>query len=64
MSEDVFAGYLSEQELAEKRKKSVRTLRLERQLGVGPPYVRDGRSIRYPVDGFRAWLRVNERLPV
>ncbi len=64
MSEDVFAGYLSEEEIAAQRGKSTRTLRAERQAGVGPPYVRDGRSVLYPVEGFRAWLQASERLPV
>jgi hypothetical protein len=64
MNEDLFAGYLAPEQVAEQRGKSLRTLRLERQRGVGPPYVHDGRSVRYPIEGFRAWLRANERLPV
>jgi hypothetical protein len=57
-------GYLTDDEAARQRGKSTRALRDERQRGIGPPYTRDGRRILYPVDGFRDWLRANERLPV
>lgn len=57
-------GYLPEREVATQRGKSLRTLRGERQRGKGPSYVRDGRTVLYPVDGFREWLRANERQPV
>jgi hypothetical protein len=54
--QDVRAGYLTEEQLGEKRNKSPRTLRLERQRGKGPPYVRDGRQVLYPISEYRAWL--------
>jgi hypothetical protein len=60
----LFSGYLTEDEVASERRKTKRTLRAERQRGSGPPYVRDGKSVRYPIDGFRAWLKANECRPV
>jgi hypothetical protein len=57
----LFSGYLTDGEAAAERGKSTRTLRAERQRGSGPPYVKDGRLVLYPIDGFRAWLRANER---
>ena len=53
----LFDGHWTAAEFSAQRNKSERTLRLERQRGVGPPYVRDGRNIYYPVDTARAWLR-------
>lgn len=44
--------------------KGKRALRDERQRGRGPPYVRDGRNIWYPVQGFLEWMRANEVQPV
>jgi hypothetical protein len=64
MSDNVIAGYLTEQQMAEQRGKGARSLRLERQRKVGPPFVRDGRKCLYPIDGFRDWLRANEQLPI
>jgi hypothetical protein len=57
-------GYLKEAEMAEEREKSPRTLRAERQRGGGPPWVRDGRDVLYPIEGYRTWLKANERRPV
>lgn len=39
--------FLNEHELAERHKRSVRTVRNERLRGAGVPFVRIGRSIRY-----------------
>jgi hypothetical protein len=50
--------------MAAQRKKTLRTLRYERQRGEGPPYVRDRRTVLYSVEGFRDWLRANENHPV
>jgi hypothetical protein len=61
---DLLTGYMVEPEMAEARHKKPRTLRLERQRGDGPPWVRDGRTILYPIDGFREWLKARERHPV
>jgi hypothetical protein len=61
---DPLAGYAPEAEMARIRKKTQRTLRSERQRGEGPPYVRDGKKIYYPLDGFRDWIKSRERQPV
>jgi hypothetical protein len=61
---DPLAGYAPEAEMARIRKKTQRTLRSERQRGEGPPYVRDGKKIYYPLDGFRDWIKSHERQPV
>jgi hypothetical protein len=58
--DDLLAGYLSEAEAAKQRRKSPRTLRAERQRGDGPPFVRDGRNILYPIASFREWLKARE----
>jgi len=57
-------GYLPEREAANARNKSTRTLRAERQRGSGPPWVKDGKQVLYPIEGFRAWLKAIERKPV
>jgi hypothetical protein len=64
ISNPLLAGYLTEDEYAAQRRKTKRTLRAERQRGDGPPYVKDGKSILYPIDGSRAWLKAMERQPV
>jgi hypothetical protein len=58
------ADYDTPAEAARIRDKTERTLRLERQRGEGPPWVRDGKKVYYPREGFRAWLKANERQPV
>jgi hypothetical protein len=60
----VFDGYIDEEEMAKQRDVSVRTLQLERQRGDGPPWVKVGRDVYYPIDGFRDWLKSIERRPV
>jgi hypothetical protein len=57
---DIFDGYINDQEMAAKRGVTPRTLRDERQRRDGPPYVKDGRRVFYPIDGYRDWLRANE----
>ncbi len=61
---DPLAGYLSEEQIAERRRVAKRTLRAERQRGDGPPFVKDGKRIYYPLDGFRDWLKSRTRQPV
>jgi hypothetical protein len=53
---ELLEGYLSPEQVAAEIKKSARTLALWRHLKVGPPYVKMGKSVLYPVDGFREWL--------
>jgi hypothetical protein len=61
---DPLAGYLPEAGMAQARKLTPRTLRAERQRGNGPPYVKDGQKIYYPLAGFREWLKSRECQPV
>lgn len=58
------AGYVPDVEMATIRNVSPRTLRSERQRGDGPPYVKAGKKIYYPLAGFREWLKSRERQPV
>jgi hypothetical protein len=64
ISVDPLAGYAPEVEMARVRRVTQRTLRAERQRGDGPPYVKDGKKIYYPLSGFRKWLKACERQPV
>jgi hypothetical protein len=57
-------GYVSEEEMAEARGIVIRTLRAERQRGDGPPWVKITKQVFYPVEGFRAWLKLIEQRPV
>jgi hypothetical protein len=57
-------GYIEDSRVAKERDLSQRAQRAERQRGEGPPYVKIGKKIYYPVDGFRAWLKSIERMPV
>lgn len=56
--------YLPDSEMAKRRGVTVRTQRAERQRGDGPPWVRDGQKIYYPIVGYRDWLKARERQPV
>jgi hypothetical protein len=60
----LFDGYLSDKEAAAERDVTRRCLSYERQRGKGPPYVKIGQRIYYPIEGFRAWLKSLERQPV
>jgi hypothetical protein len=44
---DVLRDLMSEEEAAAEVGKTVRTLRQWRKRGVGPPYVRIGRTVKY-----------------
>ena len=56
----LLAGYLPETEVAAARGVTVRALRAERQRGEGPPFVRISRTVYYPREGFRQWLKAIE----
>jgi hypothetical protein len=58
------ADYLTDAEMAKLRGVTPRTQRAERQRGEGPPWVRDGRQVLYPVQGYREHLASNVRRPV
>ncbi|HUN73368.1 MAG TPA: hypothetical protein VMU40_02520 [Steroidobacteraceae bacterium] len=47
---------ISEAELAEFRNVKVDHLRNERSQGRGPPYVKVGNSVKYPLGALRKWL--------
>lgn len=49
-------GTMSERELAEQLGLSTRTLLRWRLQGVGPPFVRLGRSVRYSGAAVREWM--------
>ncbi len=54
---NLFDGYLTEQQFCEAIGKTPRTARLWRKRRYGPPYVRIGREIYYPLDDAQKWLR-------
>jgi len=49
-------NYLDEQEEAQELGVTVRTLRHWRARGEGPPYIKIGRSVYYPVTASLVWL--------
>jgi aromatic ring-cleaving dioxygenase len=58
----LFADYHTEAALAAEIKKktgrgSKRMLQRWRERRIGPPWVKMGKTILYPDDGFRAWLK-------
>lgn len=63
-SSELLDGYTPEENMAKARGVTVRALRAERQRGDGPPWVKMGKQVLYPNDGFRNWLKANERRPV
>jgi hypothetical protein len=46
----------SEKELADQRGLVTRTLRAERQAGLGPPYLKVNKKVYYPIPTTREWL--------
>jgi predicted DNA-binding transcriptional regulator AlpA len=53
-------SYLTEKQLSEKTGIPVKTLQYLRYVDRSPPYVKVGRSIRFPENRVEQWL--NERL--
>lgn len=49
-------AYLTDVELAQWLRVSRIKLQQDRSRGLGPPYVRIGRAVRYHVGAVRAWL--------
>jgi hypothetical protein len=60
----LFAGYWTEEQFANERNLSIRTLRIERQSGQGPAFIVDRRRIYYPVATAREWLAQKMNKPV
>lgn len=48
--------YLIQREAAKYRRCSERTLERERRYGTGPPFIRAGRRILYPLEDLENWL--------
>jgi hypothetical protein len=60
----LMAGYLSEHEAAPELNLKVRTLRLWRQQGVGPSWVKIGKLVFYSRGALLSWIKSQERTPV
>lgn len=54
---DLFAGLISEQEMCEQRRITVRQSQRERRLGIAPPWVNIGRDVYFDVEGFRQYVK-------
>jgi hypothetical protein len=54
---------MTEAELSEMMAVPRSTLRWRRFVGLGPAYVKIGRSVRYPVDAVREFLDSNIHIP-
>jgi predicted DNA-binding transcriptional regulator AlpA len=64
-AQNISSPLLTEKEAAFYLTRSVSSLRRDRKNGVGPRYVRLGRSVRYPKVELDAYLcsRMNARVP-
>lgn len=60
-SAGLLADYLGEDDVSREIHKSKRTLRQMRQSRTGPPWIVLGKTIYYPIDGFRTYLRSLEQ---
>ena len=62
-------GYTPERQTAEELGKTLRTLRLWRRQGKGPPFMKLGDQVHYPDEARAAWLKslivapVREQVP-
>jgi hypothetical protein len=57
----VLSDYLREDALAQQLDKAVRTIRLWRKLGKGPPITWIGQTPHYRFEAVRDWLRASEK---
>jgi hypothetical protein len=60
----LLAGYYPEDDAAKELRQTTRTLRLWRQQGIGPAWVKIGRRVFYAEAALLAWIRSLERQPV
>jgi hypothetical protein len=60
----ILEGYLSEPETAEAIHKTPRTLQSWRQQGIGPAYIKVGKTIYYERSALLAWLKAQQTEPV
>jgi hypothetical protein len=63
-AEHLLDDYIPEEQMAQKRRVTKRTLRAERQRGDGPPFVKDGIKVYYHGPGYRDWLAAKMKRPV
>jgi hypothetical protein len=55
--------YLTEKEVADLIKRALPTLRNERHLGRGIPYIKCGRSVRYALSDVQAYIAAHRIVP-
>jgi hypothetical protein len=60
----ILEGYLSEQETAAAIHKTPRTLQSWRQQGVGPAYIKIGKTVFYEHAALLIWLKALQTQPV
>jgi hypothetical protein len=58
-----FDGHWHQNQMANERNVTTRALQMERRAGKGPPWLRVGRNVYYPIAGWQQWLREQERHP-
>ena len=63
MNSNTIPQTLNEQETARVLKKAVQTLRNDRHMGQGCPYVKIGRSVRYLISDIESYLMKNRIEP-
>lgn len=56
MSKNPYVSALPPKKAARILNVSIRTLKKWRMQGIGPRFVKQGRIIRYPLEGLRDWL--------
>ena len=54
---NLFDGLISEQEMCNQRRITVRQSQRERRLGIAPPWVKIGRDVYFDVEAFREHVR-------
>lgn len=57
-------GYRTDAEQAQRINRTTRTLASWRKRGIGPRWVKLGKTVLYPEDGDIDWLKANEQQPV
>jgi hypothetical protein len=62
--ENLLADWIPEVEMAKATKKSLRKLRKDRQLGIGMPWSKFGKTIYYQKSAPATLLKANEVRPV
>ncbi|MGG7644487.1 helix-turn-helix transcriptional regulator [Rhodovulum sp. YNF3179] len=58
------SNLFTEQQYADLRRVSRRTVQRDRALRKGPPFIKIGRRIYYRPEAIEAWLLANEEIPV